>query len=103
MLSVFARLSVRRPVLVVVVWLTAVAGSFAVGVGVFDRLVSDVGHVPGSESDRASDLVDRADGPRSFSLGAIVYGPPVTDPALIAAVDAAVADVRGMPGVVAVT
>ncbi|GAA0961374.1 hypothetical protein GCM10009558_080090 [Virgisporangium aurantiacum] len=94
MLSVVARLSVRRPVLVVVVWLAAVAGSFAVGTGVFDRLVSDVGQVPGSESDRAADLIDRADGPRSISLSAIVYGAPVTDPALIAAVDAAIADVK---------
>src|SRR5688572_1409342 len=108
MLSTLTRWSVRRPVLVVVVWLAVVAGSFAVGIGVFDRLVSDVGQVPGSESDRASDLIDRADqegpdGPRPITLSAIVYGPPVTDPALISAVDTAIADVRAMPGVLAVT
>jgi hypothetical protein len=33
-----SRWSIRRPVLVVVLWLAAVAASFTVGIGVFDRL-----------------------------------------------------------------
>ena len=41
------------------VWLAAVAGCFAVGIGVFDRLGSDVGVVPGSESERGYALMAR--------------------------------------------
>jgi putative drug exporter of the RND superfamily len=101
MFAVLARWSVRRPVLVVVVWLVAVAGAFAVGVGVFGRLVSDVGLVPGSESERARTLIGQA-GPRPMELTAIVHGVPAAEPAVRAAVDAAVADVRALPGVLAV-
>ncbi len=98
MLAAVARWSIRRPVLVVVCWLAAVAGAFTVGVGVFDRLVSDVGRVPGSESDRAYTLIAEA-GPQPVVLTAIVAGPPVSDPALRSAVGAAVTDLRAVPGV----
>jgi RND superfamily putative drug exporter len=102
MLAAVARWSIRRPVLVVVLWLAAVAGAFTVGVGVFDRLVSDVGRVPGSESDRAYTLIAQA-GPQPVVLTAIVAGPPVSDPALRSAVGAAVTDLRTAPGVQSVT
>jgi RND superfamily putative drug exporter len=96
-----SRWPIRRPVLVVVLWLAAVAASFTVGVGVFDRLVSDVGRVPGSESDRADALIGQA-GPQPVELTAIVHGRPAADPVVRAAVDAAVTDLRTIPGVVAV-
>jgi RND superfamily putative drug exporter len=89
--------SIRRPVAVVVLWLAAVAGAFTVGIGVFDRLVSDVGVVPGSESDRAYTMIAAA-GPQPIVLTAIVHGQPTLNPA----VGAAVTDVRTMPGVLAV-
>jgi RND superfamily putative drug exporter len=94
-------LSTRRPVLVVLVWLAVVAGSFTVGVGVFGRLVSDVGVVPGSESDRGYTLIGQA-GPEPVTLTAIVHGRPAVDPAVRDAVAAAVADLRATPGVLAV-
>ena len=97
-MSTFA---IRRPRLVVALWLVAVAASFAVGVGVFGRLVSDVGLVPGSESDRAAALMDEM-GPQPMTLTAIVYGRPVADPAVREQVGAALADVRALPGVVSV-
>jgi RND superfamily putative drug exporter len=47
--------AIRRPIVVLALW-TAVAGAgFGVGIGVFDRLESAVGTVPGSESARAED------------------------------------------------
>lgn len=68
-----SRWSIRRPVFVVVLWWAAVVASFAVGVGVFGRLVSDVGAVPGSESERAHRLIGRA-GSEPIELTAIVHG-----------------------------
>src|SRR5689334_7657377 len=97
-MSTFA---IRRPRLVVALWLVAVAASFTVGLGVFDRLVSDVGLVPGSESDRAEALMDDM-GPQPMTLTAIVHGRPVADPAVREQVAAALADVRALPGVVSV-
>ena len=101
MLTTLTRYSIRRPVVVVVLWLAAVAGSFTVGTGVFDRLVSDVGVVPGSESDRGYTLIGQA-GPEPITLTAIVSGRPAADPAVRDAVDAAVTDLRAIPGVAAV-
>ena len=42
----------RRPAIVIVVWLGLLVTGFGVGGGVFERLVADVGTVPGSESHR---------------------------------------------------
>jgi RND superfamily putative drug exporter len=96
-----SRWSIRRPVLVVVLWLAAVAASFAIGVGVFDRLVSDVGRVPGSESDRAYTLIEQA-GSEPIVLTAVVHGGRAAEPAVRSAVDRAVTDLRAIPGVAAV-
>ncbi|GIJ71595.1 putative membrane protein [Virgisporangium ochraceum] len=82
-------------------WLVAVVASFAVGVGVFDRLVSDVGGTPGSESERAGALIERA-GPEPVDLTAVVHG-DAADPAVRSAADATVAGLRGVPGVLEVT
>src|ERR1051325_6947824 len=102
MLSAIARGAVRRPLLVIVVWVAVVVGCFAAGLGVFDRLISDVGRVPGSESDRAYALIAQA-GPQPGTLTAIIESPLAGDPARRAAVDGAVTDVRATPGVLTVT
>jgi len=98
MLAAVIRWSIRRPVVVIVLWLAVVVGCFTVGVRVFDRLVADVGVVPGSESDRAYTLIGQA-GPEPVTLTAVVHGRPATDPAVRSAVDAAVAELRRLPGV----
>lgn len=90
--------SIRRPVPVVVLWLVAVVLAFTTGIGVFGRLVSDVGAVPGSESDRAATLSSRAE-PESVSITAVVQGQRAAGPTIQIATDAAVADLRRMPGV----
>ncbi|MEV4539772.1 MMPL family transporter [Asanoa sp. NPDC049518] len=102
MTTSLARFSVRRPVIVLVIWLAVVAAGFTVGVGVFERLVGDVGLVPGSESDRAADRRD-ALAPAPEEITAIVSGIDATDPAVTAAIDRVSADVRSMPGVAEVS
>jgi RND superfamily putative drug exporter len=102
MLAAIARATIRRPVVVVVVWLGLAAGGFTVGVGVFERLVSDVGLVPGSESDRAFTLMRQAE-PEPVALTGVVHGRPAADPAVRDAVDAAASDLRRIPGVLRVS
>src|SRR5262245_42533328 len=98
MLTAVTAWSIRRPVVVVVLWLTAVAASVGVGIRIFDRLVSDVGRVPGSESDLGYTMIGRA-GPEPTTLTAIVSGRPASDPGLRSAVNAAVTDLRAIAGV----
>jgi RND superfamily putative drug exporter len=102
MTTSLARFSVRRPVIVLLIWLAVVGAGFTVGVGVFERLVGDVGVVPGSESDRASDL-DEALAAEPEQITAIVSGIDAADPAVTAAIDRVSADVRAMPGVAEVS
>src|SRR5688500_3089749 len=101
MLAALTKASIRRPLLVVLVWLGLAVGSFAVGTGVFHRLVSDVGMVAGSESDRAFTLLRQGE-PKPVALTAVVQGRPAADPAVRGAVDAAVADLADIPGVLRV-
>jgi RND superfamily putative drug exporter len=96
MLTWLSRWPVRRPVVVVVLWLAVVAGSFTVGIGVFDRLVTDVGLVPGSESDRAYTMIADS-GPQPVTLTAIAR-----TTADHPAVASAVAELRTTPGVLSV-
>lgn len=93
--------SIRRPVIVVALWVAAIAASATVGIGVFDRLVGTVGLVPGSDSDRAETMREQA-GRDRVMLTAIVYDRPATDPPVREAVAAAVTDLRAMPGVIEV-
>jgi RND superfamily putative drug exporter len=88
--------------MVVAAWLIVVAGCFAIGIGVFSRLVPDVGVVPGSESDRAYTLLNRA-GQQPVELTAVVHGRDVTDVALRDQVTSAVADLRHLPAVTEVS
>jgi putative drug exporter of the RND superfamily len=97
MLRILSGVAIRRPILVIVVWLAVVAVGYGVGTGVFDRLTSQVGAVPGSESERANALLAAAD-PEPDHLTAIVTGRSADDAALVSAV----ADVRALPGVGAV-
>ncbi|GAA1877763.1 MMPL family transporter [Asanoa iriomotensis] len=102
MTTSLSRFSVRRPVIVVVIWLAVVGAGFTFGIGVFERLVGDVGVVPGSESTRAADLRDSL-APAPEEITAIVSGVDASDPAVTAAVDRISADVRSIPGVAEVS
>ncbi len=97
-LAAVARACTRRPWLVVAAWLVVVVGCFAVGVGVFNRLEPDVGVVPGSESERAYDMLGEA-GLRPVELTAVLHGQSTTDASVRETVAAAVTDLRRMPGV----
>jgi len=102
MIRTISGFAIRRPVVVVVLWIAVVAAGFGVGVGVFERLVPEVGTVPGSESQRAEQrLEDTAAG--AETLTAVISGRPASDPSLRASVAAAIADVRAMPGIDAVS
>jgi uncharacterized membrane protein YdfJ with MMPL/SSD domain len=96
------RFVLRRPVVVILLWVAVVGAGFTTGIGVFDRLVSDVGAVPGSESDRAADRLSAA-GPRPETISAVIVGRSADDPATRSSVDRAVADLRGIAGVAEVT
>ncbi|MFI0350754.1 MMPL family transporter [Actinomadura sp. 9N407] len=90
--------SVRRPWVVIVLWLAVVAAGFGVGTGVFDKLNPEVGSVPGSESYRAEQRLEQA-APRPETITAIVPGRPANDPAL----KGSLAAVRAVPGVAEVS
>ena len=92
--------AIRRPVLVIVIWAAVVVAGFGIGVGVFQRLNTDVGQVPGSESQRAGQVLLAATADQPSTVTAIVAGQPAG--ALQSTVDAARADVRGIPRVVGV-
>ncbi|MFF5262834.1 MMPL family transporter [Actinomadura viridis] len=102
MIRTISAFAVRRPWLVIAAWLAVVGAGFGVGTGVFDRLVSDVGTVPGSESGRAERLLERA-APRPESLTAVITGRAAGDPAPRQGVASAVAAVRAVPGVTEVS
>ena len=88
--------------MVIALWTAIVAVGLGIGTGVFDRLVAEVGTVPGSESQRAEDRL--ADTPAGAEkLTAVISGRPASDPGLRASVADAVAAVRQVPGVAAVS
>jgi RND superfamily putative drug exporter len=98
MLTRITGVAIRRPVLIIVMWVAVVIVGYGIGTGVFGKLTSEVGSVPGSPSNRAASLIDSAstDGDR---LTALVTGRSAADPALIKAI----ADVKAMPGVTGVS
>ncbi len=102
MTTSLARFSVRRPVIVLVIWLAVVAAGFTFGIGVFERLVGDVGVVAGSESTRAADRREALE-PEPEEITAIISGVDATDPTVTAAVDRVSAQLRSMPGVAEVS
>ncbi|MFD7401606.1 MMPL family transporter [Streptomyces sp. NPDC059866] len=101
MLSTLARAATRRPLTVILLWVLFLLLGFGLGTGVFARLSDEVPNVPGTESERAAQYLDRVD-PTGESITAVVEGGAVSDPALRGEVDRAVAEVREVPGVAAV-
>jgi putative drug exporter of the RND superfamily len=84
--------AIRRPKLVLLLWIAVVIVGYGVGTGVFAKLTSEVGRVPGSQSQRAATLINAAGPERGDHLTAVVSGHP-------AGLDQALADVRALPGV----
>ncbi|MES5818219.1 MMPL family transporter [Streptomyces sp. RG80] len=101
MLSTLARTATRRPLTVIAFWVVFLLLGFGLGTGVFGRLSDNVPEVPGTESEAAAEYLDRVD-PAGDSVTAVVEGVAVSDPALKAQVDRAVAAVREIAGVAAV-
>jgi RND superfamily putative drug exporter len=94
--------AIRRPIVVIVLWVAVVGAGFGVGTGVFERLVDDVGTVPGSESDQAAERLDQA-APEPETLTAVMTGVPADDPAVLASAAEAIERVREIDGVTAVS
>ncbi|MCM1973247.1 MMPL family transporter [Streptomyces sp. G1] len=101
MLSTFARAATRRPLTVMLLWLLFLLLGFGLGTGVFGRLSDEVPNVPGTESELAEEYLSSVD-PTGESITPVVAGGPVSDAALRAQVERAVADVREIAGVAAV-
>ncbi|MBC6462560.1 MMPL family transporter [Actinomadura sp. HBU206391] len=102
MIRTISGFAARRPLFVIVAWLAIVGAGFGIGGGVFERLVSDVGTVPGSESGRAADRLAAA-APRPETLTAVISGRPAADPALRQSVASAIGAARAVPGVAEVS
>jgi RND superfamily putative drug exporter len=102
MIRTMSGFAIRRPLVVVALWIAVVAAGFAVGTGVFDRLVPETGTVPGSQSQHAA---QRLEGTAAGAerLTAVISGRPASDPPLLASVSAAIAEIRAMPGIDAVS
>ncbi|WP_116947796.1 MMPL family transporter [Jiangella endophytica] len=96
MLRSITGFAVRRPLVVILAWVAVLAAGFGIGTGVFDRLTSDVGTVPGSESAQAEDRVDDV-APRPDVITAVIDG------ADAAALESGLADVAALPGVASVS
>ncbi len=93
-------LSHRR--LVIGLWLVALLAGAATAPLLFGRLSSTVGHVPGSESDRAATLVGRI-APTGDQIVGILDGRDADSPALRADVATAERRISVLPGVARVT
>ncbi len=99
MIRTISAFAVRRPFVVIAIWVAVVGAGFGVGIGVFERLVPDVGVVPGSESDRAEELLEET-APAPEGIAAVIVGADSTTQTSTAA---AIADLRTMPGIAAVS
>ncbi|BCB87526.1 MMPL family transporter [Phytohabitans suffuscus] len=102
MLTSVTGFAIRRPRIVVVAWILILVAGFGIGVGVFGRLTGDIGSGSGSESARGAERIE-ATGPEQPTVTAVVHGMPAGDTAVRSQVDAAIADVRAIPGVVEVS
>ncbi|TDE10164.1 MMPL family transporter [Jiangella asiatica] len=101
MFRMISGFTIRRPLVVVLAWVAVIGAGFGIGTGVFERLISDVGTVPGSESMRVEERLDDL-APQPETITAVVAG-PVDDAALVEQVAAAVDDVRALPGIAEVS
>ncbi|WNB87368.1 MMPL family transporter [Cellulomonas sp. ATA003] len=97
----------RRPLISVVVWVVLTVLGFALalvgvqGENLFERLSSGEPSVPGSESQRANDLIRESSG-TGASLTLLLDGVDPADPALAAALAPAHEDLAAIDGVAAV-
>ncbi|MEV3853845.1 MMPL family transporter [Streptomyces sp. NPDC050095] len=98
MLSALARAATRRPRTMILTWLALIVLGLGLGTGVFGRLSDAVPEVPGTESESTEALLERID-PRGESITAVVEAPRVTDAPVRRTVEAAVADLRRIPGI----
>jgi len=94
MLTRITGFAIRRPVLTIVMWIAVITVGYGIGTNVFGKLTSEVGAVPGSESERAAGLIDRAS-TGGDHLTALVTGRAAEDPAL----STAIAGITAMPDV----
>jgi RND superfamily putative drug exporter len=96
MVRALSGLSMRRPWVVVVLWAAVVGAGFGIGLGVFDKLVADVGTVYGSEATRGEERLSQV-APRGERLTALFAGRPAAE--LVLQAQPAVGAVRAVPGV----
>jgi len=102
MLTSVTGFAIRRPRIVLAAWILVLVAGFGIGVGVFGRLTGEISSGSGTESARGHDRI-AATGPERSSITAVVHGKPAGDPAVRSQLDAAIADVRAIPGVVDVS
>ncbi|MFD0747915.1 MMPL family transporter [Phytohabitans flavus] len=102
MLTSVTGFAIRRPRIVVVAWILALVAGFGIGIGVFGRLTGEISSGSGTESARGQDRIEST-GPEQPAITAVVHGKPADDPAVLSEVDAALTDVRAIPGVVEVS
>lgn len=106
-----ARAIARHPLRTALAWLVVVGASLAValvgvtGSGLFDRLESGAPRVPGSESQRAEDILEES-APTGPAVTLVVQDVDLADPAVVQAVGDALGPVReelaAIPGVASV-
>ncbi|WP_327067397.1 MMPL family transporter [Kitasatospora sp. NBC_01250] len=103
MTSLLARVTTRHPIAVLLAWLAVILLGFGLSGISATRMTGSVGSVPGSESHRVADRLDRLQGATDGgTISAVLSGQDVTDPAFRAQIAAAVRDLGAMPGVAAV-
>ncbi|MGN9907214.1 MMPL family transporter [Phytohabitans sp. LJ34] len=102
MLTSVTGFAIRRPRIVLAAWILVLVAGFGIGVGVFGRLTGEISSGSGTESARGHDRIAAA-GPERSAITAVVHGKPAGDPTVRSQLDAAIADVRTIPGVVEVS
>ncbi|MFF7633968.1 MMPL family transporter [Kitasatospora sp. NPDC008050] len=98
MTSFLARVTTRHPLAVLFSWLAVILLGFGLSGISATRMTGSVSSVPGSESHRVADRLDRSDH-SGGTISAVLSGQDVTDPAFRAQIAAAVHDLAAIPGV----
>ena len=98
--------AVRRKWVVIALWLVALSGATVLNF-TFDGKTDDTFAIPGSESQKAFDLLDERFPAQSGSTAQLVFassdGTKLTDPGPKAAIESALTDIGGQPGVASVS
>ncbi len=98
MLISLAIICVRRRFIVLAVWAAVIVIALVSTPGLFDRVTSEAGSVDGTESDRASALLETVD-PGSLQVVAVLDDVRVAAPATRASTDALAAELLAIDGV----